>query len=279
MLSRRMPWPAMIELIAIDLDGTLLDANHEITPRVHDAIAAARARGVRVVLATGRPFSGAQRYLTELGLTGDEDHCISYNGTVVQVVATGACLLEFSLGYDDYRYCEQVACELGVHFQAMDGDGIFTAHADISRYTVIDSYLSNAPLRYRAVADMDPALRFRKLMMIDAPQRLDAAIAQLPPQLTQRYGVFKSAPYYLEIVDARAGKGPMLAQLTKRLGIARERVMAIGDQENDLSMLAFAGVSVAMGNAIPAVKTAAKHQTACNTEDGVAVAIERFVLP
>ncbi|MFT4246698.1 MAG: sugar-phosphatase [Pseudomonas sp.] len=268
----------MIDLIAIDLDGTLLDAGHAISPRVRNAIAAARAQGVRVVLATGRPFSGAWRYLQELDLTGDTDYCICFNGTVVQAVGSGECIAEFALGFDDYLYCEQLARELGVHFQALDGSGIFTANADISPYTVLDAHLSNAPLRYRAVAEMDPALRFRKLMMVDTPQVLDAAIPRLPARLKQRYAVLKSAPYFLEIFDARAGKGPALEQLTRRLGIAREQVMAIGDHENDLSMLAFAGVSVAMGNAIPAVKAAALHQTAANTEDGVALAIERLVL-
>ena len=278
MLSRRSRFAHVIELIAIDMDGTLLDAGHEISPRTRNAIAAARAQGVRVVLATGRPFSGALRYLHELGLNGDQDYCICFNGAVVQAVGTGECLLERLLGFDDYRYCEQVSRELGVHFQGMDADGIFTANADISPYTVLDAYLSSAPLRYRAVAEMDPALRFRKLMMVDAPQVLDALIPRLPAQLTQRYGVFKSAPYFLEIIHAQAGKGPALTQLAQHLGIARARVMAIGDHENDLSMLAFAGVSVAMDNAIPAVKAAAAQQTAANTEDGVALAIERFVL-
>lgn len=260
------------------MDGTLLNAAHEISPRVRNALAAARAQGVQVVLATGRPFSGARRYLQELGITGDDDYCICFNGTVVQSVGTGECIAEFSLGFDDYLYCERLARELGVHFQAVDGDGIFTANADISPYTVLDSYLSNAPLRYRTVAAMDPSLRFRKLMMIETPELLDAVIPRLPARLTERYGVLKSASYYLEIFDTRAGKGPMLETLAHRLGIPRERVMAIGDHENDLSMLAFAGLSVAMGNAIPAVKAAAMHTTAGNDADGVALAIERFVL-
>lgn len=268
----------MIDLIAIDMDGTLLDPDHLLTPRVLEAVAAARARGTRVVLATGRPFSGAQRYLHELGIRSDDDHCICFNGTVVQTVATRQTLVEFPLALDDYLYCEAVARELGVSFHAMDDDGMFTANADISPYTVLDAYLTSSPLRYRAVEDMDPGLRFRKLMMIGPAEQLDALIPKLPAGMTQRYAVLKSAAYFLEIFDRHAGKGPALQKLATHLGIPGERIMAIGDQENDLSMLGFAGISVAMGNAIPAVKAAAKYETASNREDGVALAIERFVL-
>jgi Cof subfamily protein (haloacid dehalogenase superfamily) len=268
----------VIELIAIDMDGTLLNPAHEITPRVRNAIAAARAKGIGVVLATGRPFSGAHRYLRELGIDGDDDYCICFNGTVMQTVGNGTVIAEFSLGFDDYLACEQLARELSVHFQAIDGHSIYTANADISPYTVLDAYLSHAPLRYRTVAEMDRALRFRKLMMIDAPEVLDAIIPRLPDALTQRYGVLKSAPFFLEIFHRHAGKGPMLQQLADRLGLAPEQIMAIGDHENDLTMLAYAGTSVAMGNAIPAVKATARYETASNQEDGVALAIERFAL-
>lgn len=268
----------MIRLIAIDMDGTLLNPAHEITPRVRNAIAAARAQGIRIVLATGRPFSGAQRYLQELGITGEDEVCICFNGTVMQTVASGTCIAEFSLGFDDYLYCEQLARDLGVHFQAIDAHGIYTANADISAYTVLDAYLSSAPLRYRPVAQMDRTLCFRKLMMIDAPELLDAVIPKLPAELTQRYGVLKSAPFFLEIFDRRAGKGAMLQQLARRLGLEAEQIMAIGDHENDLTMLAYAGTSVAMGNAIPAVKAAARYETASNQDEGVALAIERYAL-
>ncbi|HVL10113.1 MAG TPA: HAD-IIB family hydrolase, partial [Burkholderiaceae bacterium] len=149
---------------------------------------------------------------------------------------------------------------------------------DISIYTVADSHLSRMPLSYRRVADMDPRMSFIKLMMIDEPEVLDAAIARLPAALTERFAVLKSAPFFLEVFDHRAGKGPSLQKLAEHLGIDRANVMAIGDQENDLTMLQYAGTSVAMGNAIDAVKAVARFETATNADEGVARAIERFVL-
>jgi Cof subfamily protein (haloacid dehalogenase superfamily) len=125
---------------------------------------------------------------------------------------------------------------------------------------------------------MPEGMRFPKMMMIDQPAILDAAIARLPTGFAERFTSLKSSASFLDIFDGRAGKGPSLKRLADRLGIDRESIMALGDHENDIAMLEFAGTSVAMGNAIPAVKQAARYETATNAEDGVARAIEMFVL-
>jgi len=267
-----------IELVAIDMDGTLLDPAHKLTPRVKQAIAEARALGVHIVLTSGRPVPGLAPFLQELDIEGDDDYCIACNGGLVQRIGTRETVVEYPLSFDDFVYCEQVAREVGVHFQALDAQRMYTPNQDISIYTVADSHLSRMPLSYRRVADMDPGMSFIKLMMIDEPEVLDAAIARLPAALTERFAVLKSAPFFLEVFDRRAGKGPSLQKLAEHLGIDRANVMAIGDQENDLTMLRYAGTSVAMGNAIDAVKAVARFETASNSEDGVAQAIERFVL-
>lgn len=267
-----------IELVAIDMDGTLLDPAHKLTPRVKQAIAEARALGVHIVLTSGRPVPGLAPFLQELGIEGDDDYCIACNGGLVQRIGPRETVVEYPLSFDDFVYCEQVARESGVHFQALDAQRMYTPNQDISIYTVADSHLSRMPLSYRRVADMDPGMSFIKLMMIDEPDVLDAAIARLPTALTERFAVLKSAPFFLEVFDRRAGKGPSLQKLADHLGIDRANVMAIGDQENDLTMLQYAGTSVAMGNAIDAVKAVARFETATNSEDGVAQAIERFVL-
>jgi len=267
-----------IELVAIDMDGTLLDPAHRLTPRAKAAIAQARALGVHIVLTSGRPVSGLAPFLAELGIGGDDDYCIACNGGLVRRIGTGENVAEFPLSFDDFLYCEQVARAIGVHFQALDGQRLYTPNQDISRYTVIDSHLSHVPLSYRRVDDMDRTMSFIKLMMIDEPEVLDAAIAHLPAALTERFAVLKSAPFFLEVFDRRAGKGPSLQKLAEHLRIDRANVMAIGDQENDLTMLQFAGTSVAMGNAIDAVKAVARFETTTNAEEGVARAIETHVL-
>ncbi|BCQ42483.1 hypothetical protein ERHA55_00100 [Erwinia rhapontici] len=115
-------------------------------------------------------------------------------------------------------------------------------------------------------------------MMIDEPELLDAAIARLPAEARARNTILKSSPYFLEILNKQVNKGAGVKALADRLGLQREEVMALGDQENDLAMLEFAGTGVAMGNGIDAVKAIAQFVTTSNLEDGVAVAIEKFVL-
>ncbi|WP_312462416.1 sugar-phosphatase, partial [Pantoea endophytica] len=175
-------------------------------------------------------------------------------------------------------YIEQLARDLGVHFQAFDKSFLYTPNKDISEFTIHEASLTGIPVRYRSVEEMDRATRFPKLMMIDKPDLLDSAIQRLPQQARDNYTILKSAPYYLEILDARVNKGQGVKMLAEKLGLAREEVMAIGDQENDLAMIEYAGTGVAMGNAIDSVKKIAQFITKTNMEHGVAHAIEELVL-
>lgn len=267
-----------IELIAIDMDGTLLNTQHEITPRVKQAIDAARAKGVCVVLATGRPYIGIRRYLRELNMENSGDYCISNNGALVQKAATGECILQETLNFEDYLYFEALSREMGVSFQAFDFETLYTANKDISKYTLHEVFITGIPLKYRAVEEMDPKLRFPKVMMIDEPEKLDRALEMMPTEAFERFTIMKSAPFYLEILSKRVDKGTGVKMLADHLGIAQENVMALGDQGNDIAMVNYAGVGVAMGNAIPELKEIAQFVTGTNIEDGVALAIEKYVL-
>lgn len=267
-----------VKMIALDMDGTLLNPQHEITAAVKSAIEQAKAKGILVVLASGRPYIGMQKYIAELGLNVPGQYCISYNGGLVQRAEDGHPILETTLGIEDYHYFEQLSQQLQVHFQALDKQHLYTPNQDISRYTVHESEITGIPLRYRSVDSMDATLRFPKLMMVDEPEQLDKAISQLPADLHDRYTLVKSANHYLEILDKRVSKGNSVRHLAEQLGINAEEVLAVGDHENDLTMLAWAGYGVAMGNAIDAVKEQAAYHTASNREDGVAKAIQQWAL-
>lgn len=267
-----------IKLIAIDMDGTLLTPQHEVSPRVRQAIAAARDKGVAIVLATGRPFVGVQQYLQMLDLQHEGQFCITNNGALVQQAEDGECVAEVALTFSDFLFFEKMARELGVHFQALTKTLLFTPNKDISQYTVHESSVTGIPLRYRAVDEMDANSTFPKVMMIDDPDKLDEAISRIPQEARDRYTIMKSSAYYLEILDKRVNKGAGVKALADRLGLSAEQVMAIGDQENDIAMLEFAGTGVAMGNAIESVKKVAQFVTKTNIEDGVAHAIEKYVL-
>ncbi len=267
-----------IKLIAIDMDGTLLNHKHEITPVVKHAIGAAREKGVYVVLATGRPFIGIQRYLLELDLQQEGYYCITNNGALVQRTVNGDRVSEMTLGFDDYLYFEALSRQLNVHFHALTLSTLYTANQDISRYTVYEAYLTGMPLKFRRVDEMNRDLRFPKVMMIDEPAILDRAISQIPQEAFDRYTIMKSAEYYLELLRKEVNKGEGVKVLAEYLHLTPDEVMTIGDQANDLAMITYAGTGVAMGNAIDEIKAASQFVTKSNLEDGVAVAIEKFVL-
>jgi hypothetical protein len=267
-----------IKLIAIDMDGTLLLPDHTISPAVKAAIASARARGVSVVLCTGRPYAGVESYLRELHMDEPNDYCITYNGALVQKAQDGSTVAQTALNYDDYRYLEQLSREVGSHFHALDRHQLYTANRDISYYTVHESFIANIPLVFCEPENMDKNGEFLKVMMIDDPVVLDKAIARIPAEVHERYTLLKSSPYFLEILDKRVNKGTGVKALAEKLGFRREEIMTLGDQENDIAMLEYAGMGVAMDNAIDKVKEVSNFVTKSNLEDGVAYAIEKFVL-
>lgn len=268
-----------IRLIAIDIDGTLVNSERKLTERVKNTLIAARDKGVKIVLCTGRPLPGVQPELEALGLVTDEDYVITYNGSLVQNVGTKEEIFSAHLSQDDYLDVSYMAQKLGVHLHVSSSDAIYTAHRDISPYTVHESWLVHMPIKFRSADEMiTEPVEMIKMMMIDEPAILDAAIAQIPADFKERYTVVKSAPFYLEVLHPGASKGVGLAQLASHLELTSDEVMAIGDNENDLTMLEYAGIGVAMENAIPIVKEVADVETASNDEDGVALVVEQYVL-
>jgi len=161
---------------------------------------------------------------------------------------------------------------------AITNDAIYTANRNISRHTVHESTLVNMPIYYRTVDEMTEDLEIVKTMYIDEANYLTEVIQKFPAHLKEKYATMRSAPFYFEILNSKASKGNALLALTKKLGMTKKEVMAIGDAENDLSMLKVAGLSVAMENAVAEVKREADVKTSSNNDNGVAVALEKYVI-
>lgn len=267
-----------IKLIAIDIDGTLINSKHEITPFTKDAIQEARDRGIKVVLCTGRPFLGAQRYIHELGLDLQEEYLITYNGALVQNTLTKEALHHFGLSGTDYKRIAALADIIGTHFHAQDFTAMYTSNRDMSLYTGHDSYFTTMPIKYRTIDEIEDEHVFSKMMLIDEEKILDEAISQIPAPYFEQYTIFKSAPYYCEVLDRRASKGRAVRRLAESLHISQSEVMAIGDHPNDLDMVQYAGFGVAMGNAVAELKNRADYITETNDENGAAKAIVKFAL-
>ncbi|MGY0354343.1 sugar-phosphatase [Enterococcus avium] len=268
-----------IKLVAIDLDGTLLNNDKCINKPVIDAIKATRQAGIHVVLSTGRPLSGTKKQLDELGLNKKDDYIITYNGALVLNTKTWDTIFERGLTQEKYLKIDQLARSLNVHLHLADRKEMYTSNRDISPYTILESYLVNMPLHYRTseeiiAENVSPI----KMMMIDEPEILSEAFENIPKKYFDEYTIVRSTPTFIEILNPNASKGIALKELCKHLGINRSEVMAIGDAENDLSMIEFANIGIAMGNACEMIKTAADYTVATNLEDGVKEALDRWVL-
>lgn len=266
-----------IKLVAVDIDGTLVNKNREITPEVFDAIQDAKSQDVKVVIATGRPIAGVLPLLEELKLNEAGNYVITFNGALIQDTATGEEIVKDTLTYEDYLDIEYVSRLLNVHMHAITKDGIFTANRNIGKYTVHEAHLVNMPVFYRTPEEMTDK-EIVKIMYIDEPAVLDEAIAKLPAHFYDKYTIVKSTPFYLEIIKKTASKGAAIQKLAQKLGLSLDQTMAIGDEENDLSMLEVVGHPVVMANGNPKVKAIAKHITKSNEESGVAHALREWVL-
>lgn len=266
-----------IKLVAIDLDGTLLNDNKQLTEENIAAINAASKMGVNIVLCTGRPITGIQRYLAQLELQNEKEYAITYNGGLAQTI-NGEILIKHTLSFQDYLAAEAFSRQVGVHFHVDGKNHIYTANKNISQYTVGESFLVEMGLRYRSVEEMNPDLEMPKVMFIDDPKVLSKALDQIFNRFQDEFSVVQSEPYFIELMPKNVSKGNAVKELAERLHLSLDQVMAIGDQGNDLSMIKTAGIGVAMENGIDEVKKNAQFITANNNESGVAKAIRKFVI-
>lgn len=266
-----------IKLVAIDIDGTLLNSQHEITPEVFQAIQDAKKAGVKIVIATGRPISGVRAILDQLNLTEAGDYVITFNGGLVQDAATGEDIVKDTLSYDDYLDIELAARKLNLPMHASTKEGMYTANRNIGKYTVYEAMLVSSPVFYRTSEEM-VGKEIIKAMMVDEPERLDKALETIPAAFFDRFTIAKSAPFYLEFTPKQANKGLAIIALAQTLGLTMDQTMAIGDQENDRSMLEVVGNPVVMENGNSELKKIAKYITKSNDESGVAYALREWVL-
>ncbi len=259
-----------IELIALDLDGTLLAPDESVSPANRAAIARALSAGIRVVLVTGRGVDTPVAISRELGLNLPVICChgaltkdFGANRTLAHVPVP----LEYAKPMVEFAEREKIPIAVYVeelfwrlagghaYMQDMLGPGWREAHSLVE-------VLSEAPT-------------FIRFLGADAVAALQREFGDLP--LAYRYETWHD---FVEcaVLNREASKRNALARLCADFGIPAERVLAIGDSRNDVPMLQWSGIGVAMANALPEVRQAVRHVTASNTEDGVALAIERFAL-
>lgn len=264
----------MIKLVALDVDGTLVGKDVQISERTKAAIGRARERGVAFAIVTGRMYRSSARFARELGLEGMP--LVAYNGAMVREYPSGRLI---SYEPVPVEICRTLAahCEArGYHLQAYVNDELYVSGLGprTQQYVAIAGVKPN-PVGSLFLWLQEPSA---KLLIIDDPDRMPAIQAEVKELLGQTVTAAPSHPQFLEMVTAGVSKGKALEAVAASLGVAREEVMAVGDGMNDLAMLTWAGTSFAIAHAPEALRKAATHVTTEGPGDGVAEALERMGL-
>ncbi len=254
----------MYRLIAIDLDGTLLTPRPTkiITSRTYQALREAVENGITIVIATGQTLAVLRHTCAELPLTAPQ---IIENGAIIADIHTGYIL------YEKLIPPEHILPTLNT-LRSFD---LFRAYHNYQRV-----YVPPVPsvIEVGDVASLYP-LPCIKLAAVGEESTLIAKRQELERHFAGKLNVTQSAYDLLEFLHPEASKGNALKMIAADLGIAPEEIVAIGDNHNDIGMLHFAGLGVAMDNAPEEVKMAADYVTLSNAQDGVAFVIEELILP
>lgn len=268
----------MIKLVAIDLDGTLLTGDKGISERNKIALAKAKAAGVKIVICTGRPLKAISTFLQELNLEEAGDYSITFNGGLVQKNDTGEIMEKKVMTTQDVHDLYELGQMLDLPIDTISDGDVYqlpSAPKRESLYSVLNNLLKFYPATIDEITD---ERLYNKVVVAYDANYLDQQIAKIPQSFYERYEIIKTRDTLLEFMPKGVTKAYGISLLAKDLGIEQAEVMAIGDEENDLPMIEYAGVGVAMGNAVPMVKEAADVVVKSNEEDGVAEAVERFIL-
>ena len=259
------------KLIALDLDDTLINSNFEVTARTVRAIHRAKEKGAIVSLCTGRMYRATERF-RKLGVDG---LTVSYGGARITNPENDEILYRCSVAPEVAEELIAFAHQRGIYIQA---------------YTETDFLyeIDNEYSQFYEEACGFPGVKVDNLLklQLDTPKLLMAdrieAVNELLPMLREKFKgnavISTSRANFLEIMDPKVSKAAALEQVANMLGIQREEIIAVGDGRIDKSMIAYAGLGVAMGNASAEVKEVADVIAPTNNEDGVAYIIEKYIL-
>lgn len=261
------------KLFVTDMDGTLLDSEHKISRGNRHAIRRAVENGVVFTIATGRMYASTLPYAKELGL---DVPIITYNGALIKT-ASGKELYASYLAEDLVRELLDFAAEQELYIHTYSDDKLYFKEED--EHAVF--YQNACGVKGQSVGEDIYKYNVhvpKMLIMTDTPGQADAAIELIRSRFGGRIEAMKSAPTYVELIKPGVNKAAAIARLAEILEIPSERVLAIGDSSNDVSMLNAAAISVAMGNANDEARAAARYMVTDNEHDGVAEALERFCM-
>lgn len=265
------------ELLVLDIDGTLTNSKKEITPKTKEALLRIQKAGKRLVIASGRPTPGITALADELLLDSYDGFILAFNGGRIVNYATGEVIYNRTISPELVPKVYESAKELGTGILTYTQSEIILGNPP-DRYSTLESNICKIPMR-----EVDNFVEFidfpiNKFLLTGEPELILHAQGVMRERFGWVLNIFRSEPFYLEVVPQSIDKANSLGRLLEHLDIKREQMICCGDGFNDRSMIEFAGLGVAMGNAQDEIKAVADYVTASNDEDGVAQVVEKFIL-
>ena len=265
------------KMIVLDLDGTLTNNKKEITPRTKEALMKAQAKGVKIVLASGRPTYGIMPLAEELELKKNGGFILAFNGGKIIDCSDCRTIFEQKLDETLVPLLYHAAKKAGMQILTYQGEGI-AATDEKDKYVQEEARINKMPVEEYDDFLQQVVYPVNKCLIVGNPAPLHQLEIKLKKELEGRMDVYRSADYFLECVPLGIDKARSLDRLITTLGITKEEVIACGDGYNDLSMINFSGLGVAMSNAADDIKAQADYVTLSNEEDGIAHVVDKFIL-
>ncbi|MFV0465286.1 MAG: Cof-type HAD-IIB family hydrolase [Lachnospiraceae bacterium] len=264
------------EMIVLDLDGTLTNSNKIVTERTKDALIQAQYIGKKVVLASGRPTGGILKLADLLKLDEFGGFVLSFNGARILNYATGEVISNQVLPAEMTADMMEDAKALEVGLLTYNDSEIIVGYGD-NEFIAKEAFINQIPLR--KAEDFVKVIDFpvNKFLMAAEPAKILTAMKYMSEKYKNTLNVFRSEPFFLELMPKDIDKASSLKLLAGKLEIPMERVICCGDGYNDISMIKAAGLGVAMANAQQEVKAAADYITGSNDEDGIRDVILKFL--
>lgn len=267
------------KMIVLDLDGTLTNRNKEITPKTKETLMRAQEQGKIVVLASGRPTYGVMPLAEELHLEDYGGYILSFNGGIIMNCKTKEAVFSRQIPAESNGKIIDLAQEHNVSILTYENRTLLTNRPE-DQYVQLESRINTLKIIPMTIEELKAHVTFSvpKFLMTDDGDYLAMVEPKVKAALGKNFSVYRSDPFFLEILPKGIDKAQSLERLLAVIGVKREEMIACGDGYNDLTMVQYAGLGVAMGNGVLPVRKAADYITLTNEEDGVAHVVEKFML-
>ena len=266
------------DLLVLDVDGTLHNSHREISDATKNALIEAQKRGKTIAIASGRSIAGIRQTASAISLEEYGGYVIAYNGTTVINCKTGECIYNQTLPADLIAPVYEEAAKLQVAIMAYrDSAKEIIVAGGVTDYVAADADASCVTIRETDQFVKELSFPINKIFVSGEPDKMKEVERILQRKFGSVLNVFRSDPYYVELLPKYTDKGVAVDKLVKYMDITKERVMCVGDSNNDLPMLRYAGMGVAMGNASDRIKEQADYVTDSNDDDGIVKVIEKFM--